>query len=47
MPRPETVMDKDSDVPTVVEVGILKVGAGTEAEPAATVKEDAVLAAVS
>ena len=40
-PRPEIVTDKDSEVPTVVEVGMLKVGAGTEAEPAATVKDDA------
>ena len=45
-PRPETVTDNDSEVPTVVEVGMLKVGAGTEAEPAATVKEVAVLVAV-
>jgi len=26
---PEIVTDKDSEVPTVVEVGMLKVGAGT------------------
>ena len=38
-------MDKDSDVPTVVEVGTLKVGAGTETEPAATAKEDTALVA--
>jgi hypothetical protein len=46
VPRPETVTDNDSEVPTVVEVGMLKVGAGTEAEPAATVKDDAALVAV-
>jgi hypothetical protein len=40
------VTDKDSEVHTVVEVWMLKVGAGTEAEPAATVKEVAVLVAV-
>ena len=40
-PRPETVTDNDSEVPTVVEVGMLKVGAGTEAEPALTVNDDA------
>ena len=40
VPRPETVTDKDSEVPTVVEVGILRVGAGTEAEPAFTVKDE-------
>ena len=38
---PEIVTDKDSEVPTVVEVGMLKVGAGTEAEPALTVNDDA------
>jgi hypothetical protein len=42
-PRPEIVTDNDSEVPTVVEVGILRVGAGTEAEPAFTVKDDAAL----
>ena len=38
---PEIVTDRDSEVPTVVEVGMLKVGAGTEAEPALTVNDDA------
>jgi len=41
VPVPEIVTDKDSEVPTVVEVGMLKVGAGTEAEPALTVNDDA------
>ena len=40
-PRPEIVTDKDSEVPTVVEVGMLKVGAGTVGVPLFTVKDAA------
>ena len=38
---PEIVTDKDSEVPTVVEVGMLKVGAGTVGVPLFTVKDAA------
>jgi hypothetical protein len=40
-PLPETVTDNVSEVPTVVEVGMLKVGAGTVTEAAVTVKDAA------
>jgi hypothetical protein len=41
VPVPEIVTDRDSEVPTVVEVGMLKVGAGTVGVPLFTVKDAA------
>ena len=47
VPRPETVTDNDSEAPTVVEVGMLKVGAGTVGVPLFTVKDAAELVPVT